>query len=158
MYDRNKAVEYAKEWWNKRNPNFYNFDSLGGDCTNFISQCLLAGGYKMDYNFLGWFYKSLSLRSPSFSGVNELYRYAINNTLSNGVKAKVCNLQDVEIGDVIQLRQSKSIFTHSLLVTKILNDSNNLKENILVSTHTYDCFDRKLSDYYILEMRCLKMI
>lgn len=44
MYDREAAVRYANEWWNGRNPAFPVFDV---DCTNFISQCLLAGGAPM---------------------------------------------------------------------------------------------------------------
>lgn len=159
MYDRTKAVEYAKRWWNKRNPSFYNFDNLGGDCTNFISQCLLYGGYKMKYDVLnGWFYETLSHRSPSFTGVNEFYHFSTKNTQNLGVKAVICNINDLEIGDVVQLRQSLNRFTHSLLVTNVLNNGDNIKDRILVSTHTIDSFDRKLSDYYMLEYRCLKMI
>ena len=58
MYSRQKAIEYAYEFWNKRNPKFYNFDSLGGDCTNFVSQCVIYGGIKMDYSNNGWYYIS----------------------------------------------------------------------------------------------------
>ena len=36
-YNRNAAIEYAKKWAYKRNPNYYNFDLNGGDCTNFVS-------------------------------------------------------------------------------------------------------------------------
>ena len=38
-YDRQAAVDYAHRWAYHRNPDFYNFDELGGDCTNFASQC-----------------------------------------------------------------------------------------------------------------------
>ena len=41
-YNRENAVEYAKIWAYKRNPKYYNFDSVGGDCTSFVSQCLFA--------------------------------------------------------------------------------------------------------------------
>ena len=41
-YDRQAAVDYAHRWAYHRNPDFYNFDELGGDCTNFASQCLYA--------------------------------------------------------------------------------------------------------------------
>lgn len=44
MYDRNKAVAYAHKYAYSRNPNYYNFDNIGGDCTNFVSQVLAAGG------------------------------------------------------------------------------------------------------------------
>ena len=39
-YDRQKAIKYAKVWAYFRNPNYYNFDNIGGDCTNYISQCM----------------------------------------------------------------------------------------------------------------------
>ena len=37
-YNRQKAIEYAKKWAYGRNSNYYNFDSVGGDCTSFVSQ------------------------------------------------------------------------------------------------------------------------
>ena len=42
-YDRRAAVEYAHKWAFGRNPEFYDFSEIGGDCTNFASQCLYAG-------------------------------------------------------------------------------------------------------------------
>lgn len=51
-YQREKAVEYAKKWAYRRNPNYYNYDAVGGDCTNFASQCIYAGSQVMNYNKL----------------------------------------------------------------------------------------------------------
>ena len=42
-YDRQKAVAYARRWALGRNPAYFDFQDLGGDCTNFASQCLYAG-------------------------------------------------------------------------------------------------------------------
>lgn len=47
LYNRQKAVDYAHTWKNRRNSQFYDFENLGGDCTNFISQCLLYGVLEM---------------------------------------------------------------------------------------------------------------
>ena len=61
-YDRNAAVNYASTWWNSANhdcsgaytdcsPYSYwggescSYGSHGGDCANFVSQCVLAGGH-----------------------------------------------------------------------------------------------------------------
>ena len=49
MYDRAKAVAYAHQWAYSRNPAYYDFSAIGGDCTNFVSQCLRAGGAPMNY-------------------------------------------------------------------------------------------------------------
>ena len=48
-YNRDRAVEYARRWAFERNPLFENFAGIGGDCTNFVSQSVLAGGCVMDY-------------------------------------------------------------------------------------------------------------
>ena len=153
-YNRKKAIEYAKIWWNKRNPNFYNFDNLGGDCTNFISQCLFAGDIQM--NSKSWFYFSLNSRSPSWTGVNEFYDFCINNISDYGPKAKVVTLQQIEVGDVIQICQNKDVFHHSLLIVDIIGEKT--LKNILVACHTNDAINRRLSEYNIKKIRFLKII
>ena len=42
LYDRRAAVLYAHRWAYGRNPAFYDYEHLGGDCTNFASQCIYA--------------------------------------------------------------------------------------------------------------------
>ena len=56
-YDRGAAVRYAKRWAYGRNPAFYDYERIGGDCTNFASQCVYAGSGVMNYTRdLGWYY------------------------------------------------------------------------------------------------------
>ena len=43
-YDPNKAIAYAKKWAKSRNPKYHDYSNEGGDCANFVSQCLIAGG------------------------------------------------------------------------------------------------------------------
>ena len=43
-YDRDKAVEYAKKHCDHYNSHYHNYATEGGDCANFVSQCLKAGG------------------------------------------------------------------------------------------------------------------
>ncbi len=44
-YDRNAAVSYAWTWCGgARNPAYCDYSGVGGDCANFVSQCLIAGG------------------------------------------------------------------------------------------------------------------
>jgi hypothetical protein len=44
-YNPLKAVQYADQWWNKRNPKFQSYGC--NDCANFVSQCLIAGGLNL---------------------------------------------------------------------------------------------------------------
>jgi len=79
-YNRKKTVEYATKWAYKRNPRYYNFDSVGGDCTSFISQCIYAGSGIMNYKkHIGWYYNSSTDRTASWSGVEFLYDFLIKN-------------------------------------------------------------------------------
>ena len=53
---------------------------MGGDCTNFASQCIYAGSGVMNYTpTMGWYYSSGSNRSPSWTGVVYLYNFLTGN-------------------------------------------------------------------------------
>ena len=83
-YNRQKAKEYAKIWAYKRNPRYYNYDSLGGDCTNFISQCIYAGSGVMNYTkTYGWYYNNANDKSPSWTGVDFLYNFFVRSFPKN---------------------------------------------------------------------------
>ena len=45
-YSDSKAVAYARKWAHSYNP-LYNSHAIKGDCTNFVSQCVIAGGKSM---------------------------------------------------------------------------------------------------------------
>ena len=75
-YDRRSAVAYAREWAFRRNPRFLDFSEIGGDCTNFVSQCLYAGSGVMNFTpVFGWYYLSSSNRTASWTGVEYLYNF-----------------------------------------------------------------------------------
>ena len=102
-YNRQNIYEYAEKWAYSRNPAYYNFDYVGGDCTNFVSQCIYAGCGQMNYNQNnGWYYVNGNNKSPSWTGVEFLYNFLISN---NGVgpKGEAASIGRLEIGDVIQL-------------------------------------------------------
>lgn len=143
VYDRNTVVAYAREWALKRNPAFYDFQNIGGDCTNFASQCIYAGSKIMNYTpVYGWYYRSLSDRSASWTGVEYLYNFLISNT-SVGPYAREVSQEEIQPGDIIQLGRANGDFYHTLVVTAT-------SPEILIAAHTYDALDRPLNtyDYY----------
>lgn len=144
-YNREKAVDYAIKWANRYNPNFYNFTHIGGDCTNYISQCLYYSGIPMNYNVNGWFYNSATHRSPSWTSVESLQNFLLNNK-SVGPVGKIVTLNQIQIGDIIQIRQNLHRFNHSVIVTKIENNQ------IYVCAHTLNATNKKLSSYFSLEL------
>jgi hypothetical protein len=44
QYNRGAALAYAAAWCGSRNPEYADYTDWGGDCANFVSQCLRAGG------------------------------------------------------------------------------------------------------------------
>ena len=94
-------------------------------------------------------------RSPSWSGVSYLYNFLTTNE-SVGPYAVDTEIENLEIGDVIQLGDENSKFYHTLIVTKIIDFPS--VENIYVSTHSYDSNRRALSTYSYQNIRYLHII
>ena len=153
-YNRESAIEYAKKWAYKRNPKYYNFDFVGGDCTSFASQCLYSGGGVMNYNLNGWYYKNGYNKSPSWSGVEFLYQFLINNK-NIGPFGSNSKYNEVEKGDLIQLSFDKEKFSHTLIVVDVLLKHN--YRNIYVAAHTDDCFYRNILEYRFKDIRFIKI-
>lgn len=145
MYNRSLAIAYAEKWALSFNPDYYNFTNIGGDCTNFVSQCLHFGNIPMNYKEYGWYYNSLYDRAPAWTGVNEFWNFGTKNT-GLGLKLTPCDIQDLLVGDVIQLFNGERYY-HNLLVTSL----NNV---IRVSAHDYNAFNIPLSNYYYQDLRC----
>ncbi len=157
-YRRDRAVEYARRWALSRNPLFADFSGIGGNCTNFASQCVLAGSCVMNYTRdFGWYFISLEERAPAWSGVDFFYefmtavpRFAERNG-GVGPFAREVPEEQAELGDVIQLQNAAGEWYHSLVIT----GQNEM--GILVSAQTNDALDRPLSTYNYAAARFLHM-
>ena len=149
-YDRKSAINYAKRWALSRNPQYYNFDSVGGDCTSFVSQCLFAGSKKMNYNHVnGWYYNNGYDKSPSWSGVEFLYKFLTTNK-RYGPRGQELSQTEIMPGDIAQLSFDGITFEHSLFIINVNGPSLN---NIAVATHTYDVLGKKIREYNFLKVR-----
>jgi hypothetical protein len=147
-YMRENAVEYARAWALGRNPLFVDFAGYGGDCTNFVSQCILAGSCTMNFTAdFGWYYITSTDRTPSWSGVDFFYRFMTGARDFSAVNGGVgpfgseVRRRFAEIGDVVQPSNSMGRYYHTLIISAIENDE------IYVCAHTDDALDRPLSTY-----------
>lgn len=139
-YNRTAAVAYARRWALDRNPAYYNFEKIGGDCTNFASQCIYAGAKVMNFTpVTGWYYRSSSDRTASWSGVEYLHNFLITNR-SVGPYAHIVEQTEAQPGDIVQLGTPDGDFYHSPVITAVT-------PTILVSAHTYDELDIPLFFY-----------
>ena len=156
-YDREKAVQYAVKWAFSRNPQYYNFDKLGGDCTNFASQAIFAGGGVMNYTpIYGWYYINAQKRTASWTGVNYLFNFLTGNKES-GPYAEQVDAKDMKPGDIVQLSFGGAPnYNHSLVVIKVgITPS---MENILIASHSVDRIDYPLTNYNWADIRFLHIV
>ncbi|MBQ8428692.1 MAG: amidase domain-containing protein [Clostridia bacterium] len=158
-YNRQAAVEYARRWAYARNPKYFNFNSLGGDCTNFASQCLFAGAPIMNTTpTFGWFYRSLNDRSPAWTGVEFFYRFLTGNAQGDGIGngvgpfAQEVDISELEIGDFVQLGSETGDFYHTPVVVGFSRGAP------LLAAHTYDAYNRPLTSYGYARLRCLHIL
>ncbi len=150
-YDRKAAAKYASRWAYGRNPKYYDFDGLGGDCTNFASQCIFAGSGVMNFTpITGWYFVNINKRSASWSSVIYLYKFLTTNK-GAGPYAQTVQPQSVMTGDLIQLKRG-SIFTHSLIVTEVTDN------DFLIACHTMDSLNRPLSTYSYDDIRYVHIL
>lgn len=144
------AVKYAKDWALKTNASYPRFVN---DCTNFVSQCLLAGGWKMvggscsdRKSDSAWWYGDWSCVLPgvratyTWSGAQNLFNFMT----ASGRGASLPRVSDLEEGDVLQMeftaddpteRYNIGRVGHSMMVTG-KHDG-----NIFLSYHTGDHLD-----------------
>jgi hypothetical protein len=130
QYDRLAAVRYAETWWNSYNPAFKKFNV---DCTNFVSQCLYAGGIPMTgypNRARGWWMKN---NNWSYSwAVAHSFRWYLSGSHSGLYTIEVSSPEQLMLGDVICYDfQGDGRFDHSTIV--VAKDKQGMP---LVNAHT----------------------
>lgn len=168
MYSRMGAVEYAKQYALNPNISFRYFKSHedgGGDCTNFISQCLLAGGATMNFNLQPvWWYKKgmnslFDTWSTSWSVAHSFYwmlkvRGKINYPGLKGFEIE--NLDDLDLGDVIQYENISGRIYHSAIVTSFTFNSG-IKEP-LISQHSVNSVNIYYKKKEAIRLHLIKIV
>ena len=156
-YDRNKAVNYAKKWWNSRNKQYYSYSS---DCTNFVSQCFYAGGIPMTlgsasnswhsfrynkkgFNPFGWFDNNKKYNwdvSAPWRLCNDNYKYFKKSvyakktfTIYDTQKSVQSSVDKLKVGDPLYMDDNcDGKPNHAVIITEI----NRTKKIIYYAAHT----------------------
>lgn len=163
-YDREAAVKYADMYADDRNSEYYDFSSLGGNCANYGSQTIRAGGIPNDYTGVQqWKYYSEKLnnsntasgRSASFVSTSAFYTYAKNNSGKG-----MCADTDVNIyyalgGDIIHVGYNG--YTHTVVVKDQIKKDGKVVD-ILVNSNTVGLKDYPLSGYAYPNKRLIKIL
>jgi hypothetical protein len=124
-YNPLKAIQYADQWWNKRNPKFLSYGF--NDCANYVSQCLIAGG--------------LSLRaSPSVDKSGSLAQCtSLDAFLTNTLKATVWKTSSSSLAPTGLQPGDVAIFGNWLgLRHAVFVSAKQSNGQPLFNAHTYD--------------------
>jgi hypothetical protein len=130
-----QAVQYAARWWSSYNPVFRAFRD---DCTNFISQCLFAGGWPMEgtgRRDKGWWYQGPNEQwSFSWAVAHSLRLYLETSGRAEQRQAA----RDLELGDVICYDfDGDGVYQHNVIVVGFDPDG-----EPLVAAHAFPAWGR----------------
>lgn len=172
-YQPDAAVNYAKAWVDpektlRNTAQFGIYDDVGGNCNNYISQCLNAGGIPMDifgdeFTQWKWYSDELNLdetetgRSPAWAGVNEFYLYARENS-GYGLSAVVDdNVYSGAVGDILQFGYDNQ-WLHSVIITQVVKDKDGNIIDYLINSNTTDRISYPASAYGYPQQRLIKIL
>lgn len=161
-YNRTAARDYLNKYTRTPNTAYADFTSEGGDCTNFVSQMLRAGGMSMTARKSNpgdnsWYYygSAWGKRTSTWTAANNfrtywgvvngsgykhataMYKYSAAELQNNSAAYK--NLVSrCQIGDVIQFVNQSGVTVHSMGVQRVYYD--NSVRKVTVSQHTSNNF------------------
>lgn len=143
-YDRQAALDYARQYTAARNPAWDDYAGMGGNCQNYVSQCLYAGGIPMDTTGAAvwkWFDGTVANdttaagRSSSWSGVDEFLAYAEGNT-GYGLAAQTgAPYLTGQPGELIQMGENGS-WRHVVIISQTVTDESGQTIDYLVHSNT----------------------
>ena len=145
-YDREAALAYADQYALTRSSEWVDYSRSGGNCQNYVSQCLLAGGIPMDpYGGAVWKWYDGNLsetpgasgRSRSWAGVQSFVAYVRNNT-GYGLVAQVdAPYYSGQSGDLLEMG-TKDALRHTVIIRDLVLDADGLTVDYLVNSNTTD--------------------
>lgn len=146
-YSSSKAVAYAHKYYENYNPNYEDFTLSGGDCCNFVSQCLKAGGFSTTDN---WYYNTKNDYSSSWINCSYLLPYLKNNAYNydyysasyyRKYSRNITKAMKINAGDVVIVCTYAGIFDlpwHALFVTSVNN------YEVRCASHTDDYYSKAI--------------
>ncbi|WP_338898495.1 amidase domain-containing protein [Streptomyces sp. TG1A-60] len=117
-YDYRAMATYTERYWKNYNPAYRKYNAVGGDCTNYLSQGLLAGGWKQistvtPEEYDTWYYASNGT-ADAWIGVNEWSWF----TQTAKRTTPLANVYQMDIGDVLQIDFNRDgSKDHSMMTT-----------------------------------------
>jgi hypothetical protein len=150
-YNYTAMRNYATTYWSSYNSSYRTYDGVGGDCTNFISQIVYAGGwthvgsYPADDRTLPskWFYGSYTWStSYSWPAAHNWYQFAMQQS---GRTSYLDNVWKMVQTDILQIDwEANGSIDHSMFVTT-RSGSGTYATELYMTYHSVDTLDKPLS-------------
>ena len=152
-YNRAAAVEYARQWVNAKNPNYKAYDALGGNCMNFASQVLHAGGIRQTD---GWFFESPKKFYRSWINVDGFTAYATSASPDKLLCDVNANYYSGQPGDLI-LMGIDSPTNHATIICDVVKDGDGRTVDYLLYSNTSNLENFPASAYYYTNQRLIQI-
>ncbi len=139
---RTGMKRYQRIWALNRNPAWGDFSNLGGDCQNFASQVIYAGGAPMDeVGSYKWYYYGSGNRAPSWTGVYWMKLYILNNAGKGPHGILYSSISYLYCGDMVMFDwDGDGSYDHTAVIYSPGNSPT-------LSAHTQDMLDEPLSSF-----------
>ena len=154
-YDREAAVAYARRWAGERNDEWAEYDRYGGNCMNYVSQAINAGGVPMDTTGSAWYWFGNGNRTASWSGVNYFVSYVQENTGRGLVGDAAAPYYTGAPGDVIAMGNDH--FRHIVMISEVLTDENGDTVDYLICSNTGDLCNFPAGAYFYTYQQLIKI-
>ena len=156
-YDRAAAERYMRQYDHQRNDRWYAYDDVGGNCMNFGSQVLLAGGIPMDEEGGSkWFWRGQNDLDLSWINVGRFYSYARENRGYGLVADTEANYYTGGVGDILILGPDGG-HNHTTVISGIVRNELGETVDYLLCSNTTNYTDFPAGAYYYTSHRLIKI-
>ena len=156
-YDRAAAEQYMRQYDHQRNDRWYAYDDVGGNCMNFGSQVLLAGGIPMDEEGGSkWFWRGQDDLDLSWINVGRFYSYARENRGYGLVADTEANYYTGGVGDILILGPDGG-HNHTTVISGIVRNELGETVDYLLCSNTTNYTDFPAGAYYYTSHRLIKI-
>ena len=156
-YDRAAAERYMRQYDHQRNDRWHAYDDVGGNCMNFGSQVLLAGGIPMDEEGGSkWFWRGQNDLDLSWINVGRFYSYARENRGYGLVADTEANYYTGGVGDILILGPDGG-HNHTTVISGIVRNELGETVDYLLCSNTTNYTDFPAGAYYYTSHRLIKI-
>lgn len=150
-YDRQAALAYMLRWIGQRNSQWGDYSDSGGNCMNFASQVLTAGGIPMEP---GWYWEDGDYTMP-WVNVG-----SFTDWVEGGPETLVCSGDEPyysgQVGDLL-LVGAENARDHATEISGLVQDEQGRTVDYLVCCNTADLKNFPAGAYYYTQQRLFRI-